>query len=132
MESDTNLNCCSSRLPKRDLLNQEKAGQLEDLFKILGNDTRLRILHALARCSELCVCDLASLVDMAPQAVSNQLARLSDRGIVSTRRAGNNIYYRVVDSCVMNLLDQAMCLMEDSDRTADSAAIDQTHVAPFN
>lgn len=80
---------------------------------VLANDTRLRLLHALVRSDELCVTDLAASVGMKPQAVSNQLQRLSDLGILAPRREGNNIYYRVVDLCVRSLLDQGWCLMEE-------------------
>jgi DNA-binding transcriptional ArsR family regulator len=82
--------------------------------KVLANDTRLRLLHALVRAGELCVTDLATVVGMTPQAVSNQLQRMVDQGIVGTRRNGNHIHYRIVDPCVMNLLDQGLCLMEDT------------------
>ena len=51
---------------------------------------------------------------MKPQAVSNQLQRLSDLGILACRRDGKSIYYRLVDLCVKSLLDQALCLMEES------------------
>ncbi len=50
---------------------------------------------------------------MKPQAVSNQLTRLSDTGMLRSRRDGNNMYYRVVNGCVAPLLDLALCLMED-------------------
>ena len=59
---------------------------------------------------------------MKPQAVSNQLQRLSDLGIVASRRDGNNIHYRLVDVCVRSLLDQGLCLMEGvSDRSKGQA-----------
>ena len=83
------------------------------MFKVLANDTRLRLLHALVRADELCVTDLAASVGMKPQAVSNQLQRLSDLGILASRRDGNNIFYRVVDPCVRSLLDQGLCLVEE-------------------
>ncbi len=84
------------------------------LFKVLANDTRLRLLHALVRAGELCVSDLAQTLNMRPQAVSNQLQRLADRGILSALRHGNHIRYRVVDPCVENLIDRGLCLMEDA------------------
>jgi len=84
------------------------------VFKVLANDTRLRLIHALARAGELCVTDLAKAVAMTPQAVSNQLQRLVDRGILGSRRNGNQIYYRIVDLCVTSLLDQGLCLTEDA------------------
>ena len=51
---------------------------------------------------------------MSPQAVSNQLQRLVDRGILGARRNGNRIHYRIVDRCVVELLDLGLCLTEDS------------------
>lgn len=81
---------------------------------MLANDSRLRLLHAITRAQELCVTDLANAVGMKPQAVSNQLQRLVDRRIVGSRRDGNNIYYRIVDPCVLALLDQGLCLIEDA------------------
>lgn len=60
------------------------------------------------------VTDLADAVGMSPQAVSNQLQRLADRGILGTRRDGNRIHYRVVDRCVVELLNLGLCLTEDS------------------
>jgi DNA-binding transcriptional ArsR family regulator len=91
-----------------------QAGGLAAVFKVLANDTRLRLLHALVRADELCVTDLAASLGMKPQAVSNQLQRLSDLGILASRRDGNNVYYRVVDLCVSGLLDQALCLMAEA------------------
>lgn len=82
------------------------------LFKVFSNDTRLRLLHALVRDGELCVTGLADTVGMKPQAVSNQLQRLVDRGILGTRREGSNIFYRVVDPCVAVLLERGLCLIE--------------------
>lgn len=111
--------CCSRpSLKERPLLSPIQAGGLAAVFKVLANDTRLRLLHALVRADELCVSDIAASVGMKPQAVSNQLQRLSDLGILASRREGNSIHYRVVDLCVRSLLDQGLCLMEEvSDRS---------------
>jgi DNA-binding transcriptional ArsR family regulator len=51
---------------------------------------------------------------MTPQAVSNQLQRLVDRGILASRRDGNSIHYRIVDACVTKLLDYGLCLAQDA------------------
>jgi DNA-binding transcriptional ArsR family regulator len=51
---------------------------------------------------------------MKTAAVSNQLQRLSDRRIVGARREGNNIFYRMIDPCVLELLDRGLCLTEDA------------------
>jgi len=83
-------------------------------FKVLANDTRLRLLHALARDGELCVTALGDAVGMKAQAVSNQLQRLAAQGIVEARREGNQVFYRILDPCVTALLDHGLCLAEDS------------------
>ena len=93
------VGCCSKpALKDRPLLSPTQAGGLAAVFKVLANDTRLRLLHALVRADELCVTDLAASLGMKPQAVSNQLQRLSDLGILASRRDGNNIHYRLVFS----------------------------------
>ena len=101
-------------LERRPLLARPQAADMESIFKVLGNATRLRLLHALVRKDELCVTDLADAVEMSPQAVSNQLQRLVDRGILGASRNGNRIHYRIVDRCVVELLDVGLCLTEDS------------------
>jgi DNA-binding transcriptional ArsR family regulator len=108
--------CCNRKpeLKDRSLLSPIQAGGLAAVFKVLANDTRLRLLHALVRAEELCVSELADAVGMRQQAVSNQLQRLSDLGIVASRRNGNSIHYRLVDLCVMSLLDQGLCLVEEA------------------
>ena len=108
--------CCPPKpaLAERPPLSQRDAAELTDLFKALASDTRLRLLHALVRGGELCVSDLCEAVGMKPQAVSNQLQRLAERGIVEARREGLQVFYRVVDPCVPELLDRGLCLLEDA------------------
>lgn len=103
---------CGPTLAGHPLLSAEQARQLMRLFKVFANDTRLRLLHALVRAGELCVTDLATQTTMKPQAVSNQLQGLLDRGILASRRDGNNVYYRIVDACVPVLLERGLCLIE--------------------
>lgn len=100
-------------LISRPLLSPIQAGGLAAVFKVLANDTRLRLLHALIRDEELCLTDLARKIGMKPQAVSNQIQRLADLGVVRSRRIGNNVLYQVVDVCVRSLLEEAFCLMEE-------------------
>ncbi len=110
--------CASGRsslaksLASRTLLSPIQAGGLQAVFKVLANDTRLRLLHSLIRSEELCVNELANTLGMRPQAISNQLQRLSDLGILASRRDGNNIYYRIINGCIAPLLDLALCLTE--------------------
>ena len=103
-------------LADRPLITADQAGEVVGLFKVLANDTRLRMLHALERAGELSVSDLAGQVGMRPQAVSNQLQRLTDRRILSARREGNNVFYRIADPCVTSLLDLGLCLIEETGR----------------
>ncbi|MGH2588651.1 MAG: ArsR/SmtB family transcription factor [Dehalococcoidia bacterium] len=110
-------------LGERPLIAPDQARELADLYKVLANDTRLRLLHALARDGETCVTDLAAAVGMRPQAVSNQLQRLLDRRILATRRDGTRIFYRIADPCVPSLLDLGLCLLEETgSQPLDSSA----------
>ncbi len=97
-------------LARRPLLPVEDAEQLADTFALLGSGTRLRLLHAIARRQELCVKDLAAEVGMSSPAVCNQLQRLVDRHIVASRRAGNFVYYRVEDPCLVQLIEAGLCM----------------------
>jgi DNA-binding transcriptional ArsR family regulator len=90
----------------RPLISSHEARSLISVFKVLSNDTRLRLLQALARSGELCGRELTDRLAMKPQRISNQLRGLCDRGIVEARRAGNKVYYRIVDPCVISFLDQ--------------------------
>ena len=109
-------------LEERGQINSAEALDLMGLFKVLANDTRLRLLHALARSGELCVTDLATTVGMKPQAVSNQLQRLADRDIIRATRHGNNIQYRIVDPCVLSLLELGLCLIEEAGQRSSLAS----------
>jgi DNA-binding transcriptional ArsR family regulator len=109
-------------LGQRSLLEPRQADELVRLYKMLANDTRLRLLHALERAGELCVTDLADQLGMRPQAVSNQLQRLADRRIVAARRDGTRLYYRIADPCVPGLLDLGLCLLEESGRITPAVA----------
>ncbi len=109
-------------LTARPLLSMRQAQALESTFKMLANTTRLRMLHALIRAGDLCVGDLADKLGMKPQAVSNQLQRLAERGIVGAQREGVQIRYSIIDPCVLALMHQGWCLAEDAQaRTSDRA-----------
>jgi len=105
---------CHSVLPidERPLLSPIQAGGLATVFKILGNETRLRLLHALMLEPEIAMLDLARRLGLKPQAVSNQLQRLSDLGLIAARREGSHVYYRLLDRCIRELLEKAWCLMD--------------------
>ena len=77
---------------------------LATLFKMFGDGTRVRILHALEQ-NELCVCDLAALLGMTKSAVSHQLKALRLANLVKFRRDGQVIYYALADDHVKDILD---------------------------
>jgi len=101
-------------LGERPLLTPEQAADLTGIFKVLGNENRLRILHALVKAGELRVSELAEEVGMSPQAVSNQLQLLVLRRILGCRREGLNMHYRISDPCVIALLNYGLCLSEEA------------------
>ena len=113
-KSDAGSSLFSQQPPVEEcpLIDLDQAADLMRLFKVFANDTRLRLLHVLVREGEVRVSDLAERVAMKPQAVSNQLQRLVDRGILGSRREGNSILYRIVDPCVPVLLERGLCLIE--------------------
>ena len=106
-------------LKARPLLSLEQAVELTNIFKVLANENRLRILHALVRAEEIRVPELAEVVGMSPQAVSNQLQLLVLRGILGCRREGLNSHYRISDPCVIALLNYGLCLSEDAKERAE-------------
>ena len=78
----------------------EFAPELEEkaeLFNMASNSTRLKILFLLDRLKELCVCDLAEMLDLSVSAVSQHLAKLRAYGLATTRRDAQTIYYRLSD-----------------------------------
>ncbi len=100
-------------LTKRSLLDHDESARLEELFKVLANDTRLRVLHMLVLAPDSPVGEVAAAVEMSVQAVSNQLQRLADRRIVTARRDGTLMRYRVVDPCISGLMELAACLVDE-------------------
>ena len=81
--------------------------EVADHFAALGNTTRLKILYALTT-GELCTCDLAQVVDLSVSAISHQLRLLRDRRLLSSRKEGKNVYHRLRDEHVADLLRTAL------------------------
>ena len=77
---------------------------LSDFYKIFGDTTRVKILYALDK-SDLCVCDISSLLGMSISAVSHQLKTLRDSDLVRTRREGKVVYYSLADEHVKSILE---------------------------
>ena len=85
----------------------EQLYDLAELFKIFGDSTRVKILYALLE-SELCVCDIAKLMEVTQSAVSHQLRVLKNSKLVKFRREGKTVYYTLADSHVIHILAQGM------------------------
>lgn len=100
-------------LTERPLLTLVDAVKVMALFKVLANDTRLRMLHYLVRNKEACGTEIAAARGMKAQTVSNQLQRLSDTRVLASRRDRNHVFYRVVNPCVTPLLKLALGVMAD-------------------
>jgi DNA-binding transcriptional ArsR family regulator len=102
------------RRVRRALVSPEHATVLAETFSLLGDPTRTRILHALS-VDELCVSDLAHLLELSPSAVSHQLRLLRDRRLVAVRREGKRSYYRLQDEHIRTLVDMGMShVVEDA------------------
>jgi DNA-binding transcriptional ArsR family regulator len=107
------LDACAVRVIDRErvaaararLLSQDESARLAELFRLLGDPTRTRLLYALLEAGELCVCDLAAAVDQPETNVSHALRLLRTAGVVRARRAGRRIHYSVDDAHVRMLLD---------------------------
>ncbi len=110
--SAPNLDCVSPDRTSEDLLAlrarlADQARSLRvasDHYALLAGETRLKIMVLLNETPELCVCDLATILEMTPAAVSQHLSRLRSGRLVRSRRDGMTIYYRLVDTMDRTLL----------------------------
>ena len=107
--------CCEENLVHQDAVAQvrgllppdETLYDLAELFKIFGDSTRVKILYALLE-SELCVCDIAKLMEVSQSAVSHQLRVLKASKLVKFRREGKTVYYSLAAEHVIRILSQGM------------------------
>lgn len=96
-----------AQLPPDELLYD-----LAELFKIFGDSTRIKLLYALLE-HELCVCDIAKLLDVTQSAVSHQLRVLKSSKLVKFRREGKTVFYSLADDHVIRILSQGMEHIEE-------------------
>lgn len=80
---------------------------LAELFKVFGDSTRIRILWALDE-AEMCVCDIACVLNMTQSAISHQLRILKQAKLVKNRRDGKIVYYSLDDEHVKQIIDQGL------------------------
>lgn len=92
---------------QQQMLGDNEARSLADIFKTLGDPTRVKMLFALMT-RELCVCDLAAVIGSSDSAVSHQLRILRNQKLVKFRRDGKVLYYSLADSHVSTLFRQGV------------------------
>jgi len=100
--------------PDLKALDLNKAQQMADFFRLLGDGNRLRIISLLAK-RDLCVCDLAHLLMMSESAVSHQLRTLRSLRLVSYSKRGRKVYYRLLDHHVLELYQSVAEHLEETD-----------------
>ena len=112
---------CDCNVIHEDVVKKYKRGfstskfiiKLSDFFKLLSDNTRISILTILDQ-NEVCVCDIASILNMTKSAVSHQLAVLKDAGLLKSRRNGKEIYYSFTNESVKDILEIAISYLMDA------------------
>ena len=107
-----NINECDCNIIHKDAVNKalkskperEELERLSEVFKLLGDIIRTQILWVLDK-NEMCVCDIANVLNMTKSSISHQLAILRSAGIVNFRRDGREIYYRLDDEHITKLYE---------------------------
>lgn len=92
---------------KERMPEEETLYDLAELFKIFGDSTRIKILWALEE-AEMCVCDIAYLLNLTQSAVSHQLRILKQSNLVKSRREGKIVYYSLSDEHVKQIFEQGL------------------------
>ena len=91
---------------------EEKLYDLADLFKVFGDSTRIKIICALFE-SEMCVCDIAYLLNMSQSAISHQLRVLKQARLVKRRREGKVVFYSLDDKHIERIFDQGLMHIDE-------------------
>lgn len=100
---------------KENLPDDELLGEAADFFKVFGDKTRIKILLALLD-SEMCVCDIACLLDMSQSAISHQLRVLKNSNLVKNRKDGKVVYYSLDDEHVKEIIGQGIVHIRHKNR----------------
>ncbi|MEG0843954.1 MAG: metalloregulator ArsR/SmtB family transcription factor [Romboutsia sp.] len=93
--------------------DEEMLYDLAELFKVFGDTTRVKILYALFA-NEMCVCDIAGLLDMTHSAISHQLRVLKQARLVKFRKEGKVVYYSLDDSHISHIFDCGLQHIEET------------------
>ena len=112
IEKDTcNVVCVNKTVVakvKKALPQRLAIGEAANIFSVLGDPTRIKIIFSLSREKELCVCDIANILGLTVSAASHQLRKLRDARAVTYRTDGNMVYYSLTDKYVEYLLSDAL------------------------
>lgn len=92
---------------KERLMDDTMANNVAQLFKVIGDPTRIKILQVLS-IKEMCVCDITHVLNMTHSAISHQLKTLRQAGLVKNRKEGKVVYYSLDDAHVFTLLSQGI------------------------
>ena len=114
------IECCDETLCHEDILeivnenmpSEDILFDLAELFKVFGDSTRIRILFVVFE-SEVCVCDLASALNMTQSAISHQLRILKQSKLVKSRREGKSVFYSLADEHVRKIIGNGMEHVEE-------------------
>lgn len=105
------LDCCGDPdviAAGRDAITDDQAAELAETFRLLADPGRLRMIAALLRAGEMCVCDLSEATGLTPTACSHNLRLLRGRRLARSRRAGRNVLYTLDDDHIRTLLSVAL------------------------
>lgn len=114
-DSKPTVERCDCEVIHQDVVNTVKASlppeetlyDLAELYKVFGDSTRIKILWSLDA-AEMCVCDIAVLLNMTQSAISHQLRILKQSQLVKFRKDGKIVFYSLDDEHVRQILDQGM------------------------
>ena len=96
----------------KNMPDEDELYDLAELFKVFGDSTRIKILYVLSE-AEMCVCDIAQLLNMTQSAISHQLRILKQSRLVKNRRDGKAVFYSLADGHVKTIISQGMEHIEE-------------------
>jgi len=102
-----NTNSDNVNKVKKSMLGEEEIIMLSEVFKTLGDPTRLKIIFALSKC-DMCVCDIAEILNMTQSAISHQLRILRNQRLVKFRKEGKSAIYSLDDEHILQLFNQGL------------------------
>ena len=113
--AETKYECCDTEEIHEDLVKivnetmpeETELYDLAELFKVFGDSTRIRILFVLFE-AEVCVCDLAQVLNMTQSAISHQLRILKQSRLIKSRRDGKTVFYSLADEHVRTVIGMGM------------------------